>query len=160
MKEQENQQTAAYEKKAVCRKAVCIIGGESRGIRISSRNNGKIKKTTRLVLYKTLHYFCTKLASFGLHGSRNVISTKTLFFYFEEITTNFSYEIQNPKHYFQCKYEIQNPNIIFNSRKLLQISVTKFKTIDVILMCLEILLHKHKAVIKVPGIAKQTVNRK
>ena len=33
-------------------------------------------------------------------------------------------------------------------------------TIDVILMCLEILLHKHKAVIKVPGIAKQTVNRK
>ena len=36
----------------------------------------------------------------------------------------------------------------------------KFKIIDVILMCLEILLHKHKAVIKVPGIAKQTVNRK
>ena len=56
------------------------------------------------------------------------------------------------------KFKIQN--IIFNSRKLLQISVTKFKTIDVILMCLEILLHKHKAVIKVPGIAKQTVNRK
>ena len=45
-------------------------------------------------------------------------------------------------------------------RKLLQISVTKFKTIDVILMCLEILLHKHKAVIKVPEIVKQTVNRK
>ena len=45
-------------------------------------------------------------------------------------------------------------------RKLLQISVAKFKTIDVILMCLEILLYKHKAVIKVPGIAKQTVNRK
>ena len=36
----------------------------------------------------------------------------------------------------------------------------KIQTIDVILMCLEILLHKHKAVIKVPGIAKQTVNRK
>ena len=35
-----------------------------------------------------------------------------------------------------------------------------FWSIDVILMCLEILLHKHKAVIKVPGIAKQTVNRK
>ena len=46
------------------------------------------------------------------------------------------------------------------SRKLLQISVTKFKIIDVILMCLEILLHKHKAVIKVPGTVKQTVNRK
>ena len=29
-----------------------------------------------------------------------------------------------------------------------------------ILMCLEILLHKHKAVIKVPEIVKQTVNRK
>ena len=56
------------------------------------------------------------------------------------------------------KFKIQN--IIFNPGKLLQISVTKFKTIDVILMCLEILLHKHKAVIKVPGIAKQTVNRK
>ena len=36
---------------------VCIIGGESAGIRISSRNNGRIKKTTRLVLYNTLHYF-------------------------------------------------------------------------------------------------------
>ena len=70
--------------------------------------------------------------------------------------TNFSYEIQNPKHYFQCEYGIQNPNIIFNPRQLLQISVIKFKTIAVILMCLEILLHKHKAVIKVPGIAKQT----
>ena len=41
-----------------------------------------------------------------------------------------------------------------------KISVTKFKTIDVILMCLEVLLHKHKAVIKVAGIAKQTANRK
>ena len=50
----------------------------------------------------------------------------------------------NFKHYFQLE----------------EISVTKFRTIVVILMCLEILLHKHKAVIKVPGIAKQTVNRK
>ena len=123
------------------RKAVCIIGGESRGIRISSRNNGRIKTTTRLVLYKTLHYFCAKLASF-----LNVISTKP-YFQLEEITTNFS-------------YETQNPNIIFNVRKLLQISVTKFKIRDVILMCLEILLCKHKAVIKVPGTVKQTVNRK
>ena len=56
------------------------------------------------------------------------------------------------------KFNIQN--ITFYTRKLLQISVTKFKIIDVILMCLEILLYKHKAVIKVPGIAKQTVNRK
>ena len=56
------------------------------------------------------------------------------------------------------KFKIQT--LFFNTRKLLQISVTKFKTIDVILMCLEILLHKHKAVIKVPEIVKQTVNRK
>ena len=82
------------------------------------------------------------------------------YFQHKEITTNFSYKIQNPKHYFQREHKIQNPNIIFYPRKLLQISVTKFKTINVILMCLEILLHKHKAVIKVPAIAKQTVNRK
>ena len=82
------------------------------------------------------------------------------YFQRKENITNSSHEIQNSKHYFQREHEIQNPNIIFNPRKLLQISVTKFKTIDVILMCLEILLHKHKAVIKVPGIAKQTVNRK
>ena len=55
---------------------------------------------------------------------------------------------------FQCEYKIQNP------KTLLQISVSKFKTMDIILMCLEILLYKHRAVIKVPGIAKQTVNRK
>ena len=61
-----------------------------------------------------------------------------------ENVINFSYETQNSKQYFQREYGIQNPNIIFNLRKLLQISVTKFKTIDVILMFLEILLHKHK----------------
>ena len=82
------------------------------------------------------------------------------YFQCKENITNSSHEIQNSKHCFQHEYGIQNPNIIFNPRKLLQISVTKFKTIDIILMCLEILLHKHKAVIKVPGIAKQTVNRK
>ena len=56
------------------------------------------------------------------------------------------------------RFKIQT--LFCDSRKLLQISVTQFKTIDVILMCLEILLHKHKAVIKVPEIVKQTVNRK
>ena len=90
----------------------------------------------------------------------NVINTKHYFQRKKKNITNSSHEIQNSKHYFQREYGIQNPNIIFNPRKLLQISVTKFKTIDVILMCLEILLHKHKAVINVPGIAKQTVNRK
>ena len=74
----------------------------------------------------------------------------------------YKFQLRNSKSktLFPSEYEIQNPNITFNSRKLLQISVTKFKTIDVMLMCLEILLHKHKAVIKVPGIVKQTVNRK
>ena len=76
----------------------------------------------------------------------NVISTKHYFQHKENIT-NFSYETQNPKHYFQPKEIPANFSY-------------KFKTIDVILMCLEISLHKHKAVIKVPGIAKQTVNRK
>ena len=103
-------------------------------------------KTAGSVLHKTLHYFSTNRAFFCLYSSRNIISTKP-YFQIEEITTNFS-------------YKIQNPNLIFKSRKLLQISVTKFKIIDVILMCLEILLYKHNAVIKVPGIVKQTVNRK
>ena len=82
------------------------------------------------------------------------------YFQRKENITNCSHEIQNSKHYFQCEYGIQNSKHYFQHWKILQISVTKFKTIDVILMCLEILLHKHKAVIKVPGIAKQTVNRK
>ena len=82
-----------------------------------------------------------------------LLSTQGKYYKFQPRNSKF-------KHYFQREYGIQNPNIIFNPRKLLQISVTKFKTIDIILMCLEILLHKHKAVIKVPGIAKQTVNRK
>ena len=109
----------------------CIIGGESRGIRISSRNNERIETITK----KLQDWFCIKLyiilapnlLHFYLYGSRNVISTKPYFFI---------------------------------SRKLLQISVTKFKIIDITLMCLEILLHKHNAVIKVLGIVKQTVNRK
>ena len=58
--------------------------------------------------------FVPNLLHFYLYGFRNVISTKP-YFQLEEITTNFSYEIQNPKHYFQLKeittnfsYEIQN----------------------------------------------------
>ena len=45
-------------------------------------------------------------------------------------------------------------------QKKIQLKNSKFKTTDVILMCLEILLHKHKAVVKVSGIVKQTVSRK
>ena len=66
----------------------------------------------------------------------NVISTKTL--------------LSTQVKYYKFQYKIQNPNIIFQLEE----------TIDVILMCLEILLHKHKAAIKVPEIVKQTVNRK
>ena len=45
-------------------KAFCIIGGESRGIRISSRQQTEMTenstKTSGSVLYTTLHYFSTK----------------------------------------------------------------------------------------------------
>ena len=94
---------------------------------------------TRLVLYKTLHYFCTKLASFGLYGSRNVlvprhyfiiISRKLLpisvmkfkiqniifnestkfkskhYFQLKEIAANFSYKIQNHRHYLNVSRNI------------------------------------------------------
>ena len=78
-----------------------------------------------------------------------VIRTKTLFFNTSEIL-----QIS------VVKFKTQNT--IFQHMKLLQNSSynSKFKTTDVILMCLEILLHKHKAVVKVSGIAKQTVSRK
>ena len=63
--------------------------------------------------------------------------------------------------FFLCGFRnVTSKKPYFKSRKLLQISVTKFRIIDVILMCLEILLNKHNTVIKVPGIVKQTVNRK
>ena len=69
-------QTRQNKKQENWQKSFCIIGGESLGIRISSRNNKRIKttnendgkinkkKTSGLVLYKTLDYFSTKLASF------------------------------------------------------------------------------------------------
>ena len=72
---------------------------------------------------------------------------QNIIFKLEEITLQRKYKIQKPKHCFQCK-EIA---VYFSY---------KFKTIDLILMYLEILLHKHRAVIKVPGVAKQTANRK
>ena len=103
-------------------------------------------KQQELVLYKILHYFVPDYLHFGCMVLENVISTKH-YFQLEEITSQREYKIQNPKHYFQLEEIAANLS-------------TEFKTIDVILMCLEILLHKHKAVIKVPGIAKQTVNRK
>ena len=56
--------------------------------------------------------------------------------------------------------KILNPNTTFQPEEIAPNFSYKFKTIDIILMCLEILLHKHKAVIKAPEIVKQTVNRK
>ena len=50
-----------------------------RGIRISSRNNGRIKNTTELVLYKILHYFVPDYLHFGCMVLENIISTKHYF---------------------------------------------------------------------------------
>ena len=54
-KEQENQQTAKGRNKR--RKGRLHNWWRIQSFRISSRNNGRIKKTSRLVLYQTLHYF-------------------------------------------------------------------------------------------------------
>ena len=61
-----------------------------RSIRISSRNNGRIKKTTRLVLYKTLHYFALDYLHF--------FCTKTQVKYYK-----FCYEIQKYKTLFSTR---------------------------------------------------------
>ena len=120
-------------------------------IRISSRNNGRIQKRQDRFCIKLYIIFYEIRFVILLYGSTSVIRTKTLFFNTGEIT-NFSHENQNPKHYFFfLTDEIATKFSVTNS---------KFKTTDVILMCLEILLYKHKAVIKVSGIVKQTVSRK
>ena len=84
--------------------------------------------------------------------------------------TLFSMRVRNSKSktllstrgkYYKFQLRNSKPKTLFSTRgNYCKISVTKFKTIDVILMCLEIVLYKHKAVIKVTGIAKQTMNRK
>ena len=94
----------------------CIIGGESKALGFHQETMEESRKRQDWFCIKLYINFCTKLASFGLYGSRNVISIKILF-YFEKITTNFNTKIQNQKHYFQREYETQNPNIIFNLRK-------------------------------------------
>ena len=52
--------------------------------------------------------------------------------------------------------KFKNQNTIFTGEIATKFSVTnsKFKTSDIILICLEILLHKHNAVIKVPEVVK------
>ena len=82
--ERENQQTT--------QRVSCIARGEEpvksclhnwwriRSIRISSRNNGSIRKTTRSVLYKTLHYIFYEIRFvILLYGFTTVFCTKTLF---------------------------------------------------------------------------------
>ena len=80
------------------------------------------------------------------------------------------FQLQNSKskHYFLTrgnyyKFQLSNSKsktLFSTPGNCCKFQLPKFKTIDVILMCLEILLHEHKAVIKVPGIVKQTANRK
>ena len=94
-----------------------------------------------------------------------------------QITTKFSTKFKSKniifsastrfksKHYFatrgNCyKFCVQNPNIILRPEEIATNFGYKFKTTNVILMHLEILLYKHKAVIKVPEVVTQTVNRK
>ena len=74
-----------------------------------NQDNNKIGFVSNFTL------FCTKLVSFCLYGSRNVISTKH---YFQR-----EYKIQNLKRYFQREenitkfgYEIQNPKTLFSTR--------------------------------------------
>ena len=77
-----------------------------------------------------------------------------------QITTKFSTKFKSKNIIFSASTRFKIQTLFCDQRKLLQISVTKFKTTDVILMHLEILLYKHKAVIKVPEVVTQTVNRK
>ena len=122
-----------------------------RSIRISSRNNGRIKKRQDRFCIKFYIIFYEIRFVILLCGSRTVIRTKTLFFNTSEIL-----QIS------VAKFKNQNTIFFYTDEIATKFSVTnsKFKTTDVILMCLEILLHKHKAVIKVPEAVKQTVNRK
>ena len=76
-----------------------------RSIRISSRNNGRIKKRQDRFCIKLYIIFYEITFVILLYGSTTVIRTKTLFFNTGEIT-NFSREIQNPKHYFFYQMKI------------------------------------------------------
>ena len=114
-----------------------------RSIRISSRNNKKTKKRQDRFCIKLYIIFYEIRFLILLCGSRNVIRTKTFFFNTSEIL-----QISVAK--------FKNQNTIFTGEIATKFSVTnsKFKTSDVILMCLEVLLHKHNAVIKVPEVVK------
>ena len=88
------------EKSCLQKRAVCIIGGESEALGFHQETTEESRKQQDWFCIKLYIIFVPNLLHFGLFGSRNVISTKTLFF--------------------------------FISRKLLQISVTKFKIQNII----------------------------
>ena len=121
---------------------------------------------TRSVLYKnfTLYFHEITLIFALWFYKRN--SYKTLFVNASKIL---QISVQNSKYetlfstrgnYVSTQVKILNQNTTFQQEEIDTNFSYKFKTVDVILMCLEILLHKHKAVIKAPEIVKQTVNRK
>ena len=54
----------AFPNKKKRKKAVCIIGGEPEALGFHQETTEESRKQQDWFLYKTLHYFCTKLASF------------------------------------------------------------------------------------------------
>ena len=77
-----------------------------RSIRISSRNNRRIQKTTRSVLYKNFTlYFHEITFIFLLYCSTNVIRTKH-YFSMQVKYYKFQFKIQNTRHYFQLEETI------------------------------------------------------
>ena len=77
-----------------------------------------------------------------------------------QITTKFSTKFKSKILLFLARVRVSKSKLILRPEEIATNFGYKFKTTDVILMCLEILLYKHKAVIKVPEVITQTVNRK
>ena len=112
---------------------------------------------------KQLDWFCIKLYVI-LHEIIFILalfSTQVKYYEFQLRNSEYKTLFSTRGNYFSMQVRNSKPKHYFIQLKEIAANFGyKFKTIDVILMCLEILLHKHKAVINVPGIAKQTVNRK
>ena len=144
---------------------VCIIGGESEALGFHQETTEESRKQQDRFCIQTLHYIFHEITFvILLYGSTNVIRTKH-FFSTQVKYYKFHFEIQKRYIIFNSRKpflnaKILNPNTTFQPEEIATNFSYKFKTIDVILMCLEILLHKHKAVIKAPETVKQTVNRK
>ena len=95
------------------KKAVCIIGGESGALGFHQETTEESRKQQDWFCIKLYINFCTKLASFGLYGSRNVISIKYYFIWRKSLQISIR------------KFKIQN--IIFNASTKLKIQ-TLFST--------------------------------